>query len=107
MFAKLPPVKRLKIDELERILERLGESRVLRYVGIHRTTLYRWRMGKVEVPEASLDLLRVRAGNSVAGVDKAWDGWCFEEGKLVSPCRNVFVTPAEVQALFWTKQARP
>ncbi len=71
------------LQEVNRLLEQLGESRVINELGVHRTTLMRWRRGKVQIPAANLRALRSMAYD--VGVDKEWEGWRILNGKLCSP----------------------
>jgi hypothetical protein len=71
------------LHEINRLIEQIGESRIINELGIHRTTLMRWRRGKVPIPLVNLRALRSMAYD--VGVDKEWEGWRIRDGKLYSP----------------------
>lgn len=75
----------------------------LAILGVHRTTLMRWRTGKVRVPNAALALLRVWSESKLPGMGREWDGFRFEGNFLVSPA-GVRYTPREMLAWHWKDQ---
>lgn len=85
----------LALHEFNDLLQRVGESRALFELGVHRTTLYRWQSGKVSIPKPVMYVMRDLAYG--AGVDPDWDGWKFRDGKLLGPGREAF-TPGDLLA---------
>ena len=84
------------LQEAVRLIEQIGERRIIRELNLHRTTLMRWRRGKVEIPPAQMRALRSMAYD--VGVDKDWEGWRIRDGKLWSPM-GVAYRPGELEAL--------
>ena len=70
--------------DLRALLERLGESRLLRELDIHRTTLRRWLKAEVKIPGHQHQVIRLLLGD-LPGTDGQWTGWGFVRGELVSP----------------------
>ena len=70
--------------DLRALLERLGESRLLRELDIHRTTLRRWLKAEVKIPGHQRQVIRLLLGD-LPGTDGQWTGWRFDRGVLVSP----------------------
>jgi Phage protein len=84
------------LQEVNRLIEQVGAARIQREIGVHRTTLLRWRRGTVAVPAAQLRALRALAYDT--GTHPAWEGWRIRDGKLHSPEGYTF-TPGELLAL--------
>jgi len=70
---------------LDRAFRNLGEECVLAKLGVHRTTLLRWRTGETRIPVATRTLVAVLAGAEPAGLDERWRGFRFEDGMIVTP----------------------
>lgn len=87
-------------QEFYDLLSRVGESRALFELGVHRTTMYRWLEGKTAIPKAALYVMRDLAYG--VGVDPDWEGWRFQGGLLHSPCRERF-TPGDLLAQRYLK----
>jgi Phage protein len=83
-------------QEIGRLVDQVGPESVMRELGVHRTTIMRWRHSKVTIPPAQLMALRALA--YAVGTDPAWEGWRFRSGKLWSPEGYSF-TPGELQGL--------
>lgn len=86
------------LQEVNRLIEQVGERRLMRELSLHRTTIMRWRRGKVTVPPAQLRALRAMAYD--VGVDTDWEGWRFHNGKLWSPS-GIYYTPGELESLVY------
>lgn len=70
-------------QEVSRLIDHVGPGRVMRELGVHRTTLMRWRHAKVTIPPAQLMALRALAYH--VGTDPKWEGWRFHDGQIWSP----------------------
>jgi hypothetical protein len=70
--------------DLRALLERIGESRLLRELDIHRTTLRRWMKAEVKIPGHQHQVIRLLLGD-LPGTDGQWTDWRFDRGLLVSP----------------------
>lgn len=75
--------------DLRALLERIGESRLLRELDIHRTTLRRWLKAEVKIPGHQHQVIRLLLGD-LPGTDGQWTGWRFDRGLLVSPGGDVY-----------------
>lgn len=82
--------------EFNDLLARVGEARAMYELGVHRTTIYRWLKGKVEIPKSVMYVMRDLAYG--VGVDPDWENWKFYKGHLVSPTREQF-TPGDLLAI--------
>lgn len=90
--------------ELDELIDLVGgEGYVCRALNIHRTTLMRWRTGKVVPHRSSMDLLRALAGKSTAWAAKEWDGWRFSRHHLLGPEGETF-TAGELKAWWIERQ---
>lgn len=87
-------------SELLEIIERLGQPRVEKMLGVHRTTIGRWLDGSVTIQQSRMIALRLAAEGRVPGMAGEWDGWYFEDGLLCSPEGHKF-EPGEVRSLFY------
>jgi hypothetical protein len=87
---------------LRALLERLGESRLLRELDIHRTTLRRWLKAEVKIPGHQHQVIRLLLGD-LPGTDGQWTGWRFDRGLLVSPGGDVY-RAGDVLALVLLRQ---
>lgn len=94
----------LELDELIDLVG--GEGYVCRALNIHRTTLMRWRTGKVVPHRSSIDLLRALAGKRIAWAAKDWDGWRFSRDKLLGPEGEAF-SAGELKAWWIERQLIP
>lgn len=81
-------------QDIGELVDKVGEARVIRELGVHRTTVMRWRHGKVQIPASALRHLR-QLVHTVP--DPEWYGWYFEQGRLVCPEGWAF-RPGEVIA---------
>jgi hypothetical protein len=88
--------------DLRALLERLGESRLLRELDIHRTTLRRWLKAEVKIPGHQHQVIRLLLGD-LPGTDGQWTGWRFDRGLLVSPGGDVY-RAGDVLALVLLRQ---
>ena len=90
--------------ELEELVDLIGgEGYVLRALGIHRTTLMRWRSGKTLPSQATMDVLRALAGKRLPGAGKDWEGWSFRRGKLIPPDFVWEFSAGDVAASYWNR----
>lgn len=90
------------IHDLKRLVDLVGESRVLRELGVHRTTLRRWLSGSVRCPGAQALAVRALLGD-LPGTAGAWKDWRFHDGKLVSPGGDTF-SAGDVLSLIFLRQ---
>lgn len=93
--------------EVDELIDRAGgPGFVMRALNVHRTTLMRWRTGKVTVPKAALDLLRGLAGTKLPWADKSWTGWHFD-GKYLRGDEGECFEAWEMKAHWITIQMVP
>ncbi|PMS38466.1 hypothetical protein C0Z20_00850 [Trinickia symbiotica] len=81
----------------------VGESAALAILGIHRTTLMRWRTGQTRVPAAALSLLRIWSEGRLPGMGPDWIGFHFVGDKLVTSA-GVAYTAREIIGWHWRAQ---
>lgn len=62
-----------------------------------RETWWRWKTGKVRVPTAVINLLRLIIERRILYAGPEWDGWHFMRGKLVDPLNREH-TPQSITA---------
>lgn len=71
--------------ELADLIDALGESAVLRLLGVHRSTVARWRDGSSRFPPAAFHLLRIWSEGRLPGMGDDWRDFRFEGDALVMP----------------------
>ncbi|CAN0621126.1 conserved protein of unknown function [Burkholderia multivorans] len=76
----------------------------LAILGVHRTTLMRWRTGQTRIPPAALALLRVWSEGKLPGMSDDWRDWRFDGDRLVAPNGQRFA-PRDMLAWHWKEQA--
>lgn len=93
--------------ELEDLIDKAGGAGfVMQALNIHRTTLMRWRTGKVLPPQSAIDLLRGLAGTKLPWADKSWTGWRFD-GKFLRGDEGECFQAWELKAHWITVQMVP
>lgn len=95
-------VNRRPVHDLEQLIERVGRTHVERHLNVHRTTVLRWLAGKVKIPGAKHQAVRMLLGD-LPGTDGQWTGWRFWEGMLISPAGDKF-GPGQVLSLVLLRQ---
>lgn len=90
----LPPGARA----LEYLIDELGFFEVAKLCHVHRTTVFRWRSGAIQVPPVCLDYLQLVASGRLPSMGKDWAGWRFVGPHLVTPS-NESVSPGEILGL--------
>lgn len=61
-------------------------DKAAKFLQVDRSTISRWRTGKVKMPFAVAQLLHVMAGNPPAGAKQQWfKGWRFNGDLFISP----------------------
>ncbi len=85
-------------SEIEQLIEVVGLQETINVCRVHRTTVGRWIKGQVKPPASALVTLRLLAWGKHPREDRAWEGWIFRRGKLVSPDGDEF-EPGDVKAL--------
>tara|TARA_R110000868_G_scaffold21489_2_gene88961 strand:+ start:532 stop:939 length:408 start_codon:yes stop_codon:yes gene_type:complete len=88
--------------DLRALLERIGESRLLRELNIHRTTLRRWLNAEVTIPGRQHLAIKLLLGD-LPGTEGRWTGWGFVQGELVSPGGDRY-RPGDVLSLIILRQ---
>lgn len=81
----------------------VGEDRALSILGVHRTTLMRWRTGRTRIPHAALALLRIWREGRLPGMGEDWRGFSFFGDKLYTPA-GVGYTAREIEGWHWAEQ---
>ena len=57
------------------------------FLHVSARTVHNWESGKHDIPYSAYRLMRLLNFMELPG--KAWQGWCFAGGKLISPeCRS-------------------
>lgn len=78
----------------------ISETEAFKIARVHRTTWRRWMNGESEIPAATMELIRLHAtGQPATGWSKAWDGFRFFNGKLVTPCGRFTYTPEDIMMI--------
>ncbi|MEX3955881.1 DUF3653 domain-containing protein [Trinickia sp. EG282A] len=94
-------------EELEHLINgavgSVGEAAALAILGIHRTTLMRWRTGQTRVPAAALALLRIWCEGRLPGMGPDWRGFRFVGDTLVTSA-GVAYTAREIIGWHWRAQ---
>ena len=95
-------------DELRHLIDTAVRAvtlpAALAILGVHRTTLMRWRTGKVRIPPAALALLRVWSEGRLPGMSEDWRGFHFNGDALVGPTGQRY-TVRDINAWHWKDQA--
>jgi hypothetical protein len=103
MLNHTPPTA----DEAQTLIDHavavVGEPQALDILGVHRTTLMRWRTGKVRIPHAALALLRIWREGRLPGMGDDWRGFSFFGDKLYTPA-GVGYTAREIEGWHWKEQ---
>lgn len=81
----------------------VGEQQALTILGVHRTTLMRWRTGQTRIPHAALALLRIWREGRLPGMGEDWRGFSFFGDKLYTPA-GVGYTAREIEGWHWQQQ---
>lgn len=58
------------------------------FLHVSTRTVHNWESGKHDIPYATYRLMRLLNFMELPG--KAWQGWCFAGGKLISPEGRTF-----------------
>ncbi|WP_028214724.1 DUF3653 domain-containing protein [Paraburkholderia mimosarum] len=81
----------------------VGHEQALTILGVHRTTLLRWRKGEVRIPHAALALLRIWREGRLPGMGEDWRGFAFFGDKLYTPAGQGY-TAREIEGWHWQQQ---
>jgi hypothetical protein len=81
----------------------VGETQALEILGVHRTTLMRWRNGAVRVPHAALALLRIWHEGRLPGMGPDWRGFHFFGDKLYTAA-GIGYTARDIDGWHWAQQ---
>lgn len=100
LIAATPDEARELIDHAVKVV---GETHALDILGVHRTTLMRWRTGKVRIPHAALALLRIWREGRLPGMGEDWRGFSFFGDKLYTPA-GVGYTARDIDGWHWQQQ---
>lgn len=95
-------VNRRPQRDLAHLIELIGSRRVERELNVHRTTVARWMSGRVHVPGAVHQAVRLLLGDHPGTLGK-WHGWRFHGGLLLSPAGDAF-TAGQVMAIGLQRQ---
>jgi hypothetical protein len=87
---------------LRQLIERIGETRVLRELNVHRTTLRRWLKSEVQIPGHQHQVIRLLLGD-LPGTCGKWTDWRFHDGELLSPGGDRY-RPGDVLSLVILRQ---
>ncbi|SKC92293.1 DUF3653 domain-containing protein [Paraburkholderia hospita] len=99
-IAATPEEAQTLIDHAVKVV---GEAHALEILGVHRTTLMRWRTGKVRIPHAALALLRIWREGRLPGMGEDWRGFSFFGDKLYTPA-GIGYTAREIDGWHWQQQ---
>jgi hypothetical protein len=88
---------------IDHAVRAVGERDALAILGVHRTTLMRWRAGKVRIPHAALALLRIWHEGRLPGMTDHWQGFHFFGDKLYTAA-GVGYSAREIDYWHWKYQ---
>lgn len=69
-------------EAIAQIIDRLGTARVLKTLGVHRSTVARWLAGRSVIPRASWLLLVLMADGRLPGMSADWSQFLFDGDRL-------------------------
>jgi DNA-binding transcriptional regulator YiaG len=88
---------------IDNAVKSVGEAFALGVLGVHRTTLMRWRTGAVRIPHAALALLRVWDEGLLPGMGDDWRGFRVFGDKLYTAA-GVGYSAREIDGWHWKEQ---
>jgi hypothetical protein len=90
----------LSLDEWIEFSDGLSERALLASLGVHRTTLRRWRAGRSRIPHAARLLADIYFRGALPPcAGEAWHGWRFgHDALLYSPQLTRGFSPADLYA---------
>jgi hypothetical protein len=98
-----PPSPEEAVILIDHAVQCVGEHDALAILGVHRTTLMRWRTGAVRIPHAALALLRVWHEGRLPGMGTDWRGFHFFGDKLYTAA-GIGYTAREIDGWHWQEQ---
>jgi hypothetical protein len=98
-----PPTPEEAQTLIDHAVRAVGEPFALQILGVHRTTLMRWRTGAVRIPHAALALLRIWQEGRLPGMGDDWRGFGFFGDKLYTAA-GVGYTAREIDGWHWKEQ---
>ncbi len=99
-----PPTPEEAQSLIDHAVRSVGEAFALDILGVHRTTLMRWRTGAVRIPHAALALLRIWQEGRLPGMTDDWRGFHFFGDKLYTAA-GVGYTARDIDGWHWQKQS--
>lgn len=98
---------RLTLDEWTAFSDGVSERALRQILGVHRTTLKRWRAGRTRIPHAARELARIHFQGALSPMAGAqWAGWRFgHDGLLYAPTLKRGFSPSDLYALSWLAQS--
>lgn len=99
----LPPTPEEAQALIDQAVRSVGEAFALGVLGVHRTTLMRWRAGAVRIPHAALALLRIWQEGRLPGMTDDWRGFHFFGDKLYTAA-GVGYTARDIDGWHWKEQ---
>ena len=103
MLNHLPPSPEEARELCDHAVKVVGEAEALQILGVHRTTLMRWRKGETRIPHAALALLRIWREGRLPGMGEDWRGFHFFGDKLYTPA-GIGYTARDIEGWHWAYQ---
>ena len=100
LIAATPEEAQILVDHAVKVV---GETHAREILGVHRTTLMRWRTGKVRIPHAALALLRIWREGRLPGMGDDWRGFSFFGDRLYTPA-GIGYTARDIEGWHWKEQ---
>jgi hypothetical protein len=91
------------VEMIDHATRAVGEAQALEILGVHRTTLMRWRTGKVGVPHAALALLRIWHSGRLPGMSDDWRGFHFFGDRLYTDA-GIGYSARDINGWHWKEQ---
>ncbi|HTR11568.1 MAG TPA: DUF3653 domain-containing protein [Paraburkholderia sp.] len=103
MLNHQPPSREEARDLCDYAVKVVGHEQALAILGVHRTTLLRWRKGEVRIPHAALALLRIWREGRLPGMGDDWRGFSFFGDRLYTPA-GIGYSAREIEGWHWQQQ---
>ncbi len=97
----------LSLDDWLAFSDGVSERALLASLGVHRTTLRRWRAGLTRIPRAARLVIGFYYRGELPPRGALWRGWSVgHDGLLYSPRLTRGFSPADLYALHWLQQSQ-
>lgn len=86
-------------EDIAAAVDRIGKSRTLAVLGIHRSTLARWLAGTAAIPRPAWLLLVLLAEGRLPGMSADWRDFAFRGDLLTMPGTRLALSAREIAGL--------